>query len=349
MEKIIDPANARATSLTLSAPVILREGTPDQAVTEFDITAYTGAVVERWWGKLAIAVDGITAKNKMPIFREHNRDAIVGYSLNHRTEDGSFKVTGRFSKVTDAARDVAALASDGFPWQASIGVQPRRIMELDPGTSTMVNGQMLEGPAEIWLESNVFETSFVALGADDNTQVDCFSAVTEAPDPDAGQTPKKEKTMEITLSLLEEKAPELLAQIRKAATDQGVLAGAAAELSRIKSVAEQTMPGHEDLTARLMFDGETTGPEAAVQILAAEKKLKIQALENLNAGGIPPVTPSPPPATDPVRDPASPDTREAFEANKTLVDEFGDFETFHAFKQASEKGLVKILTGKKGA
>lgn len=47
--------------------------------------------------------------------------------------------------------------------------------------------------------------------------------------------------------------------------------GAAAEASRIKSVREQSMPGHEALIEALAFDGKTTGPEAAVQVLAAER------------------------------------------------------------------------------
>ena len=47
--------------------------------------------------------------------------------------------------------------------------------------------------------------------------------------------------------------------------------GAAAERARIQSVREQTMPGHEALIDALAFDGKTTGPEAAVQVLAAER------------------------------------------------------------------------------
>jgi signal peptide peptidase SppA len=47
--------------------------------------------------------------------------------------------------------------------------------------------------------------------------------------------------------------------------------GAAAERARIQGVREQTMPGHEALIEALAFDGKTTGPEAAVQVLAAER------------------------------------------------------------------------------
>ena len=47
--------------------------------------------------------------------------------------------------------------------------------------------------------------------------------------------------------------------------------GAESERARIQGVREQSMPGHEALIEALAFDGKTTGPEAAVQVLAAER------------------------------------------------------------------------------
>lgn len=47
--------------------------------------------------------------------------------------------------------------------------------------------------------------------------------------------------------------------------------GAAAELARIQAVEGVTLPGHEALIASLKYDGKTSGPEAAVAVLAAEK------------------------------------------------------------------------------
>lgn len=48
-------------------------------------------------------------------------------------------------------------------------------------------------------------------------------------------------------------------------------AGATAERDRIKAVREQSMPGHEALVEQLAMDGKTTGPQAAVAVLAAER------------------------------------------------------------------------------
>lgn len=336
----IDVKSAKCTSLELSAPVLLA---PDEK-GGFEIEAYTGAAVDRWWGKLAVDVSGITAKQQIPVFRGHNSDAIVGWSQK-TWKDGSFRVAGKFSGSTDAAKEAKALAAEGFPWQASIGVRPLKILSVEQGASAQVNGQDLEGPAEIWTESEVFEVSFVPLGADDKTSIATFSKFTEPPQSDSqNTTPEREdEEMEFTLEKLETEAPDLLKQIQDSARADG----AEAERNRIQAVLAQALPGHEKLAETLAFDGKTTGPEAAVSILGAEKELRKTKGDQFKADAVPPVTePQAPETPKPVTDPTNADE---FAKNKELVDEFGDFETYAAYKRATDDGLVRILTGKKGA
>lgn len=276
--KRISLADAKCHGLTMEAPVTLAASGNDKGA-DFQVAAYTGEVVDRWWGKLAIDISGIRAKKKMPILRDHDRGKIVGYSLDSWA-DGSFNVSGQFSKITDEAKEVRGLAEEGFPWQASIGVKPLTVLEIKSGTSTVVNGKIVAGPAEIWVESEVYETSFVPLGADGNTSVAMLSKINEvAQGANSETTTEKENSMDkLTLELLSKEAPELLGQIRESAKKEGLEAGkvegATAERERIKSVQDQTMPGHESLVATLMFDGKTTGPEAAVAVLNAEKKAR---------------------------------------------------------------------------
>lgn len=59
--------------------------------------------------------------------------------------------------------------------------------------------------------------------------------------------------------------------------------GASAELARIKAVKEKVMPGHEALIETLMFDGKTSGPDAAALVLDAEKKKLAGALKDREA------------------------------------------------------------------
>jgi hypothetical protein len=54
--------------------------------------------------------------------------------------------------------------------------------------------------------------------------------------------------------------------------DEGFKAGAEAERKRIQSVEEMALPGHEDLIAKLKYDGHTTGAQAAMQVIAERKK-----------------------------------------------------------------------------
>ena len=78
---------------------------------------------------------------------------------------------------------------------------------------------------------------------------------------------------------LEQQHPALFAQLQAefsanptaAATATATAAGAAAERQRIADVRAQTLPGHETLVEQLAFDGKTTGSEAAMAVMAAER------------------------------------------------------------------------------
>ncbi len=65
--------------------------------------------------------------------------------------------------------------------------------------------------------------------------------------------------------------------------------GSAAERKRIADVRAQTMPGHEALIEALAADGKTSGAEAAMAVVAAEKaRLQASSTARL-AEGVPPV------------------------------------------------------------
>jgi hypothetical protein len=95
------------------------------------------------------------------------------------------------------------------------------------------------------------------------------------------QTQLDEKTKaEFERGLAEGKAAGIATASTTAATEiervkaEAVTAGATAERERIKAVEAQVLPGHTALIASLKFDGKTTGPEAAVQVLAAERTIR---------------------------------------------------------------------------
>lgn len=61
---------------------------------------------------------------------------------------------------------------------------------------------------------------------------------------------------------------------------------AKAERERILSVKDQAISGHEDLINALMFDGVTSGEQAAVKVLQAEKAIRNSSLEKLKADSV---------------------------------------------------------------
>jgi hypothetical protein len=333
MSKEIELKEAKCTRLSMLVPVQFKS---EQEKYDFVMEAYTGESVERWWGRLAIAVDGIRAKKQIPIFRDHERANIIGFSTD-TWKDASFWVGGKFSTSTAHAAEVKSLAKEGFPWQASIGVVPRKILALEKDVEHEVNGRKLKGPAEVWLESEVFETSFVPLGADSNTSVAVFSF--EEAEQRNERTENMEKSVEpaLTIESLRANHPEMVVVL--------LAEGAAAECARIKDVLAQSMPGHEVLVAQLAFDGKTTGPEAAVQVLAAEKKIRLSAAQNLKDDAVAPVAaPIPAEPVDISKLPVAERCKAAWDRDPELRAEFRDnFASFRAYEEAKEKGRFKVL------
>lgn len=135
----------------------------------FGILAYTGAIIQRWYGQVVIDLAGMRLDNRLPALRDHDHGRIVGVVDSHSIDASGLQLRGVFSAVTDDGREVLALADEGFCWQASIGVWCEAVQEVEPGVSVEVNGQELAGPLTVWRKSHVREVSFVAIGADENT------------------------------------------------------------------------------------------------------------------------------------------------------------------------------------
>lgn len=97
----------------------------------------------------------------------------------------------------------------------------------------------------------------------------------------------KEQNMDI--KTLKENHPDLVAQITQEAQSgmaeaiaTAQTAGATAELQRIKDVRAQLIPGHEATIEKLAFDGKSTGADAAMAMVAAEKGLREAAASDLD-------------------------------------------------------------------
>ncbi len=150
--------------------------------------------------------------------------------------------------------------------------------------------------------------------------------------------------------------PEIAEAFRaegRAAVDLGAarVEGAAAELQRIKDVQAASLPGHEALIATLMFDGKTTGAEAALKVLAAERTKRGDKLLALQADAAAAVTTA---AASPDADTKGDETmpledrcRAEWQSDPSIRADFGDVDEYIAFRKAETGGRIKRFAAKK--
>jgi capsid assembly protease len=129
---------------------------------------------------------------------------------------------------------------------------------------------------------------------------------------------------------------------------EGWAEGAQHERARIKAVKAASLPGHEALIETMMFDGSTTGPEAAGRIIEAENAKRQLHLQAIATDAPRPVAHAAAPDFESLTDSALPieeRCKRQWARDPKLRAEFGDrFESYLAFSKAESKGRVKILS-----
>lgn len=146
---------------------------------------------------------------------------------------------------------------------------------------------------------------------------------------------------------------EMIAQQYPAIAEAFRLEGAMQERDRIKAVEEQLIPGHEALIQTLKFDGKTSGSEAAVKVLAAEKQSRTNMLANLKADA-PQAMPMPAVPHIEKKESTFPYDEEELPEDEKLAAQWrkdsqvraefgGNKDAFMAFMKAQSNGQVRIL------
>ncbi len=281
--------------MTITTPVQFSAPAGDQDTRHFSIEAYTGAVIDTWFGKLVFDVSGMSAKKNIPILREHERDRVVGYGTG--SQDGkTFSVMGRFSKSTPDAQECLALAEEGYPWQASVGIRPVKVKTIGEKEEASVNGQILTGPAEIWLKSQVGEVSFVTLGADDHTSISVFSQPDSGDEIEVEHLPStQEEKIPMTKEELFSQSPELAAELKA----EGYAEGIQTERSRVTQILASD-PDHKHLAVLCSAIEAGTAADGVFKALfEAERQMRQTGLKNLADQATPPVGQSREEATQP--------------------------------------------------
>lgn len=228
----------------------------------FAMTAYTGGAmrVSGWDAPVVVDLAGLqwTAKSR-PILKDHSARMPVGHTTAIRVQDSQLVVEGVVSATSNVAREIVESSRNGFPWQASIGADAGGIEFASEGETVVANGREFAGPVYVSRRATLGEISFVALGADDETNARV--AATFAADSDRKELEMdKPETGEIRGAAPTTDTASVVAQIREAA---------AVETARIAAI-RKTAEGHADIAATAISEGwDQTRTE--LEVLRAER------------------------------------------------------------------------------
>lgn len=132
----------------------------------FLMLGYTGARVNLGFIDAVFDLQGMEVAEKTVIFRQHDPNRIVGMAKAEVGENVT--LLGEFFDTPDS-QSVQNLGDQGFPWQASVGLRALEAELVLEDEEVEVNGRAEKGPFVHVKRSKLKESSFVPLGADENT------------------------------------------------------------------------------------------------------------------------------------------------------------------------------------
>lgn len=183
------PSTLRIVCDDASVLQLQAEANGDEATApklrRFSMIAYTGGPMRLagWQYPVVVDLAGLRASRKnRPILKDHDRGSIVGHTDDIRIGEQRLEVDGVISGIGQTAQEIIATSENGFPWQASLGASADRVVFIGEGKTANANGRELAGPLFIARKSTLGEVSFVALGADDDTEARLVATETGADD-----------------------------------------------------------------------------------------------------------------------------------------------------------------------
>ena len=309
------------------------EAEGENAKARFTMIANSGGVIPNHphWGNFAIDFDGLKiAKQKLPALRDHSSQRIVGHTEKIQVTDQGLVAEGVFANTPDG-NEVSAMLAEGYPWQASVYVPPKKIERLEEGETAEVNGHHIEGPGHIFRESHLREVTFTSLGADENTSAAVLSdhqvtiaVFTAQPEEVAMSEPIESVEASAELSDPAETESESAFNVRYEEAIQE-------ERDRVLALLNAATKDQSEVVSGLIQAGVSLNDGMSALLSDLKDRAEERLSHALNT------TPEPVgPMTDEPSDP-----RSAFESDKDLVSEFGSFEVYEAFTKAQDAGAIR--------
>jgi hypothetical protein len=265
-------------NITMAA-AMSEDGKP--ILPKFAMKAYDGEPMEvGGWGNTVIDVSGIKANDSTPILFGHDSRSvysIMGMTDKVQLENGVF-ASGTIMGESDIAKQVVALAKNGYKFQASVGVWPEDTEQVAANDSRTVNGRSIQGPYTLVKSGTLREISIVPLGADSDTE----TAI--AAEHNAQQAHKhEEKTMS-------EKTPKTAEDIRaEAVAEQNRILTVQAAAKDFADIAKQAVEAgwDEGQTKLAVLEAKNKALEAKIK--ADEEAAQRPAAPAINMGAKPKV------------------------------------------------------------
>ena len=247
-----------AATITLAAADPPIEGDDKPALRKFSMVAYTGGAMRLGGWPYPVVVDlaglRVTRKSR-PILKDHDRGSIVGHTDDIKISDRSLEVAGVISGVGATAQEVIATSENGFPWQASLGASADKVVFIPEGKTAKANGRDHSGPLYIARKSTLGEVSFVALGADDNTEARVAAGQADEDDPETAEEEANDDLEPVNASLEMTTKPKVKPQSESLSAVEQMRAEAAAESRRIAGIRKLCGGKHPTIEADAIEQG----------------------------------------------------------------------------------------------
>ena len=321
------------------------------------LVGYRGEIIDHWfWGRLGIDMDGLHfAKKKTPGLIDHNTSKRLTFSQEQQTKPETY-IAGPFLDNANA-QEIAMDIDRGFPFQASLSVEPEIVEQVTEGQSVSVNGKTLKGPGAAFRKASILEISAVVFGAFSNTESTAYS--------DNQNNIKFELIKSKEIQMAKQKNDERVMTIEQFKADHEQLhqqvfeAGAKSQTERFDRLRKVCGDDHALLVKCFTENMDTAEAQSAkIEKLSAQNQQLSQKLQEKQDDH--PQKKPDPAVTEFNNQPAvenQPDAKfdektateeqltEHFNSNQDLQDEFGDnVADYLSFVKNDRKGNIKVLS-----
>lgn len=345
------PTNRLPRNLILcepDAPIIeLRAAEGETKLSRFRMLAHTGQPIRYFGLTLIFDLKGmrLTPGRRLSILKNHDFDQVVGFADKSQFTGKGLELQGVLSASTASAEEVRSLSAEGFDWQASIGASVEKIQRLSAEDEDVtVNGHKVQGPAWIITQSKVYESSFVAAGADDRTSGVALAGNTEfiELEEDSSMPEKTGESKDTVFTLSQADLDARVAEAAKKATEENTQRLSALKEAfpdRPKFVLEQHSKGNSVQAAKAELSDKLLEENKDLK----EENAKLKAENEQLSGGPDPVRHSGTAGGDGDGLPLDARCEAEWKKDAKLHKEFGDLETYQAFVRANDNGQVQLL------